>query len=333
MSGIQPTGDLHLGNYLGALRNFAGFETNSSDCYFCIADLHAITVKHDPAMLRQNVRLIAAAMLATGIDHRRSKIFVQSAVPAHAELAWLFNCVARMGWMERMPQFKDKAGQDAERASVGLFTYPILQAADILLYKATEVPVGIDQVHHLELAGEIARKFNHDFNTDLFPHPKPMIVKNTKIMSLLDGSKKMSKSDPNDNSRINMMDAPELIAKKIKKATAATEPLPFEVEEGYPNASVENLVNIYALIEESCPQAVLDDFGGKGYGIFKTALADLLIAKLTPLATDMKQTLADPGSLDAILGYGNLMANNKAYETLCETKEVLGLWNKESMRR
>src|SRR5215813_2888476 len=276
-SGMQPTNGLHLGNYLGALKKFVALQ-HQHDCIYCVVDLHAITADLTPGDLSSKTREVAAAYIAAGVDPKKSIIFVQSAVREHSELAWVLNCVARMGWLERMTQFKDKAGKHAERMSVGLFDYPVLQAADILLYKATHVPVGEDQKQHLELSRDIAQKFNNDFNAQgFFPLPEPLIQgPGARIMSLRDGSKKMSKSDPSDMSRINLTDDADAIMSKIKKATTDPNPLPESVEGLAGRAEVENLVGIYAAMTDKSAADVLAEFGGKGFGVFKPALAELL---------------------------------------------------------
>jgi tryptophanyl-tRNA synthetase len=326
-SGMQPTNGLHLGNYLGALQKWVKLQA-SYDCIYCVVDLHAITVDPDPASLASRTREVAAAYLAAGVDPKRSVIFVQSAVREHSELAWVLNCVARMGWVQRMTQFKDKAGKHAERSSVGLFTYPVLQAADILLYKATHVPVGEDQKQHLELSRDIAQKFNNDFNRPaFFPLPEPLIQgPGARIMSLREGTKKMSKSDPSDLSRINMTDDADTIMNKIKKATTDPHPVP-EAEEGLEGRpEVENLVGIYAAISERSVADVLVEFGGKGFGVFKPALAELLASKLSPIAAEMRRLNADPGALDAILKDGAERARAIAQPIMAEVRDVVGFW-------
>jgi len=324
-SGVQPTGNLHLGNYLGAIRKFVDLQDRFAAIY-CIVDLHAITVWQDPAALRAQTREIAAAYLAAGVDPNKNIVFHQSAVPAHAELAWVFNCVARMGWLNRMTQFKDKAGKDKERASVGLFVYPTLMAADILVYKATHVPVGDDQKQHLELARDIAQKFNNDFDAPgFFPLPEPLIEgPGARVMSLRDGASKMSKSDPSDLSRINMTDDADAIAKKIKKAKTDPEPLPSEPEglDGRPEA--QNLVGVYAALAGTSVAEVLRDFGGQGFGVFKPALADLAVEKLAPIAQEMQRLQDDPASLDGVLTAGARRAEEIAAPILREVKERVG---------
>ncbi len=324
-SGVQPTGNLHLGNYLGAIRKFVAMQ-DDYDCIYCIVDLHAITVWQDPAALRDQTREIAAAYLAAGIDPQKAIIFHQSAVSAHAELAWIFNCVARMGWLNRMTQFKDKAGKDKERASVGLFVYPNLMAADILAYRAHFVPVGEDQKQHLELARDIATRFNNDFDAeDFFPLPEPLIKgPGARVMSLRDGSAKMSKSDPSDASRIGLMDDADTIAKKIKKAKTDPEPLPESVEELEARPEARNLVGIYAALAGMTDEAVLAEFGGQGFGAFKPALAELAVEKLAPMSAEMRQLKDNPDHLDAVLRDGAARAAAIADPILREVKEKVG---------
>ncbi len=326
-SGMQPTNGLHLGNYLGALQKFVALQTKY-ECIYCVVDLHAITAGPDPNELAAKTREVAAAYIAAGVDPARSIIFVQSAVREHSELAWVFNCIARMGWLERMTQFKDKAGKHTERMSVGLFDYPVLQAADILLYKATHVPVGEDQKQHLELSRDIAQKFNNDYQAPgFFPLPEPLIQgPGARIMSLREGAKKMSKSDPSDMTRINLTDDTDAIMNKIKKATTDPLPLP-ESQEGLAGrAEVENLVGIYAAMSERSIDAVLREFGGKGFGVFKPALAELLAAKLAPIAAEMRRLNADPGALDAILRDGAERARAIAAPIMAEVRGRVGFW-------
>ncbi|MGV6801190.1 MAG: tryptophan--tRNA ligase [bacterium] len=328
-SGVQPTGNLHLGNYLGAIRKFVTLQ-EEMDCIFCVVDMHAITVWQDPKELRAQTLEIAAAYLAAGIDPEKAIIFHQSAVPAHAELAWVFNCVAPMGWLERMTQFKDKAGKNKERASVGLFSYPNLMAADILAYKATHVPVGEDQKQHLELSRDIAQKFNNDFKApDFFPLPEPLIRNmpggaGARIMSLKNGSMKMSKSDPSDLSRINLTDEAEVIAKKIKKATTDPEPLPSDIEGLKGRPEVENLVGIYAALDNITPQEVLAEYGGQGFGVFKPALADLAVAKLSPVSEKMREIQDDTAYLEGVLKQGAARADAIARPIMQDVKEIVG---------
>jgi tryptophanyl-tRNA synthetase len=327
-SGMQPTNGLHLGNYLGALKNWVALQ-NQFDCIYCIVDLHAITTEPDPKGLASRCREVAAAYLAAGVDPKKSIIFVQSAVREHSELAWIFNCVARMGWVERMTQFKDKAGKDEQRMSVGLFDYPVLQAADILLYKGTHVPVGEDQKQHLELSRDIAQKFNNDYEAPaFFPLPEPLIQgPGARVMNLRDGTKKMSKSDLSDMSRINMVDDADTILQKIKKATTDPNPLPESSEGLKGRAEVENLVGIYSAASGRSVDDVLKEFGGKGFGVFKPALAELLASQLGPIAAEMRRLNADPSTLDAILKDGAEKARAIAQPIMAEVREVVGFWH------
>lgn len=324
-SGVQPTGNLHLGNYLGAVRNWVKLQ-QEYECLFCVVDMHAITVFQDPVALTNSTREVAAAMLAAGIDAQKNIIFNQSQVPAHAELAWIFNCVARLGWLNRMTQFKDKAGKNAENASVGLYAYPNLMAADILLYKGTHVPVGEDQKQHLELARDIAAKFNNDFNAEgFFPLPEPLILGTaTRVMSLKDGTKKMSKSDPSELSRINMTDDADTIAKKIRKAKTDTEALPETPAglEGRPEA--KNLLGIYAALSDDTVATVCTKFAGEGFGTFKQHLADLAVAKLGPIQAEMRRLMLDPASVDAVLRDGSERARAISEPIMAEVKEIVG---------
>lgn len=326
-SGIQPSGGLTLGNYLGALKPFVEKQNAGIETIYCLVDLHAITVWQDPAKLRDQTREAAAGFIAAGIDPKRSILFNQSQVSAHAELGWVFNCVARMGWMNRMTQWKDKtAGKNAEAESLGLFAYPSLMAADILLYHATHVPVGEDQRQHLELCRDIAAKFNHDYGVDFFPITEPVIEgAATRVMSLRDGTKKMSKSDPSDASRINLTDNADLIAQKFRKAKSDSEPLPETVEGLKDRADAKNLVNIYAALADLTPADVIGQYAGKGFGIFKPALADLAVAKLSPIATEMKRLMADPAEIDRILGDGADRADTIAQPILAKTLEITGM--------
>jgi tryptophanyl-tRNA synthetase len=326
-SGMQPTNGLHLGNYLGALKNWVSLQDRYESIY-CIVDLHAITTGPDPKNLVSRCREVAAAYMAAGVDPKRAIIFVQSAVREHTELAWIFNCVARMGWVERMTQFKDKAGKDAQRSSVGLFDYPVLQAADILLYKATHVPVGEDQKQHLELSRDIAQKFNNDHEAPgFFPLPEPVILgPGARIMSLREGTKKMSKSDPSDMTRINLTDDADTITQKIKKATTDPNPLPDTAEGLKGRAEVENLVGIYSAASGRSVDDVLSEFAGKGFGVFKPALADLLVAQLAPIASEMRRLNADPGAVDAVLKDGAERAAAIAQPIMAEVRDVVGLW-------
>ena len=327
LSGVQPTGDLHLGNYLGALVKFARLQHEIPTLIF-VADLHAITVWQEPTKLKQQVREIAAAYLATGLDPKVATIFAQSAVPEHAELAWVFNCVARLGWLDRMTQFKDKAGKHKERESVGLYTYPVLQAADVLVYKATKVPVGDDQRQHLELSRDIAQKFNHDFDAPgFFPLPEALTQgPGARIMSLRDGSAKMSKSDPSDQSRINLTDDADAIASKIRKARTDPDPLPETAEglDGRPEA--RNLVGIYAALAGTTDAHVLAEFAGQGFGAFKPKLADLAVAVMGPIGGEMRRLLADPAEIDRVLTDGAARARELAAPTVAEVKKLVGFW-------
>lgn len=323
-SGIQPSGSPTLGNYLGAIKNWVALQ-KEFECIYCVVDLHAITLWQDPQELRRATREVAASLLAAGIDARRHILIAQSTVPAHAQLAWVFNCVARIGWMNRMTQFKEKAGKDRENASLGLYAYPSLMAADILVYKATHVPVGEDQKQHLELTRDIAQKFNHDYGVDFFPLTEPLIFgEATRVMSLRDGTKKMSKSDASDNSRINLTDDADLIAQKIRKAKTDPEPLPTEEKGLDPRPEADNLVGIYAALAGVSKQAVLTDFGGGQFSSFKNALVDLCVAKLSPIAGEMKRLVADPGHVDAVLIDGANRARAIADETMRKTKDIVG---------
>lgn len=324
-SGVQPTGNLHLGNYLGAIRNFVDLQ-NDYDCIYCVVDLHAITVWQDPKELVDNTREVTAAFLAAGIDPKGSIIFNQSQVAAHAQLAWIFNCVARLGWLNRMTQFKEKAGKHSENASVGLYAYPDLMAADIMIYKATHVPVGEDQKQHLELTRDIAQKFNSDFAVEFFPIVEPLIFgEATRVMSLRDGAKKMSKSDPSDQSRITFTDTADDISKKIRRAKTDADVLPSETDglKGRPEAA--NLVGIYAALSKSTSTDILQQFGGRGFGDFKPALADLAIEKLAPMSDEMRRLMADPAHIDAILADGAARARAIADPILADINEIVGL--------
>jgi tryptophanyl-tRNA synthetase len=327
LSGVQPTANIHLGNYLGAIKRFVPLQ-DEMECLFCVVDLHAITVWQDPKTLKQQTREIAAAYLAAGIDPARAIVFPQSAVSAHAELAWVFNCVARMGWAERMTQFKDKAGKDRERASIGLFTYPALMAADILAYKATHVPVGEDQKQHLEFARDIAAKFNHDFEAPgFFPPPEPLIgAAAARVMSLQDGSKKMSKSDPADLSRINLTDDADTIVRKLKKARTDPAPLPETVEGLAGRPEVDNLVGIYAALSGRTKADVIAEFAGAGFGVFKPRLAELAVESLAPVSAEMRRLMGEPAHLDAVLDAGADRARAIAAPVMAEVRRVVGLW-------
>ena len=329
LSGIQPTGNLHLGNYLGALKKFVDLQASGWDAFYFIADLHAITVPVDPGALANQTREIAAAMMASGLDADKSPLFAQSSVRAHTELAWIFNCVARMGWLEKMTQFKDKSGKDAERSSVGLFDYPVLQAADILIYKATHVPVGKDQKQHLELSRQIAARFNQQFNAPgFFPEPEPLIEgPGALVMSLKDGTKKMSKSDPAETSRINLIDEPEVIAKKIKKAKTDTlGDMPESVDDLEARPEVANLIGIYAALSGTTDEAVIAEYGGKGFGTFKPALADLAVSQLSPITNEMRRLMSDPTEIDRALIKGAEKANAVAEPIIAEVRKTVGFW-------
>jgi tryptophanyl-tRNA synthetase len=327
LSGVQPSGALHLGNYLGALLKFAKLQ-HQTPTFIFVADLHAITVWQDPAKLASQTREIAAAYLAAGLDPAKAAIFPQSAVPEHAELAWIFNCVARLGWLDRMTQFKEKSGKHKERSSVGLYTYPVLQAADILVYKATQVPVGDDQKQHLELSRDIAGKFNHDFKAPgFFPLPEPLTQgPGARVMSLRDGSAKMSKSDESDYSRINLTDDADTIAQKIRKARTDAEPLPDNLEDLKARPEADNLVGIYAALAERTKDDVLAEFAGKGFGAFKPALADLAVETLGPVTKRMNDYLSDPGEIDSILATGAARARQIARPTVDEVRKLVGFW-------
>jgi tryptophanyl-tRNA synthetase len=332
-SGVQPTGNLHLGNYLGAIKRFVEMQ-RSHECLYCVVDLHAITVWQDPRELARNTREVTAAFLAAGIDAANHIVFNQSQVSEHAELAWILNCVARLGWLNRMTQFKEKAGKDREAASVGLYVYPNLMAADILSYRATHVPVGEDQKQHLELARDIAQKFNVDFADTIreagyedgfFPLPEPLISgPATRVMSLKDGSKKMSKSDPSDLSRINLTDDADSIAKKIRKAKTDPDALPSEPGGLKARPEAANLVGIYAALSDSAPDKVLKDFGGRQFSDFKRALIELAVDKLAPLAVEMKRLLADPHHVDKVLADGSSRAAAIAGPIVSEVKKIVG---------
>ena len=327
-SGVQPSGNLHLGNYLGAIRNFVALQ-GDFDCIYCVVDQHAITLWQDPEVLRQRTREVTAGYLAAGIDPKTSIIFNQSQVAAHSQLAWVFNCVTRLGWLNRMTQFKDKAGKNREKASSGLYVYPNLMAADILTYKATHVPVGEDQKQHLELSRDIADRFNREYGVPgFFPLPEPLIKgPGARIMSLKDGTKKMSKSDPSDLSRINLVDDADLIAKKIKKATTDPNgPMPSEVEGLQGRPEVENLIGIYSAVTGESVEAILSQFGGQGFGVFKPALADAMVAHLAPITQRYRDILADPSGIDAILKDGAERADAIAAPIMEEVRCAVGYW-------
>ncbi|WP_323760737.1 tryptophan--tRNA ligase [Maricaulis sp.] len=330
-SGMQPTGRLHLGNYLGALKNWVALQDeDESERIYCVVDMHAITMPHDAEALPDAVRRVTAAYLAAGLDPEKNVIFAQSAVPAHAELAWILNCVARLGWAERMTQFKDKGGKDRERVSVGLLTYPVLMAADILVYKATHVPVGDDQKQHLELCRDVAARFNRDFGNGeaVFPITEPLIQgPGARIMSLRDGTAKMSKSDMSDNSRINLEDDADTIARKIKKAKTDPEPLPESVDglDGRPEAS--NLVGIFAALTGGSKASVLAEYGGQGFGAFKPALAEVAVEHLAPISDEYRRLIAERAEIDRILQKGAERARAVAEPVIAEAKAAIGFWS------
>jgi len=333
-SGVQPTKNLHLGNYLGAIRNWVRLQ-DKFDCIYCIVDQHAITAWQDPQLLRAQTREVAAGYLAAGIDARKHIVFNQSQVPAHAQLAWIFNCVARLGWLNRMTQFKEKAGKDRENASVGLYDYPILMAADILAYKATHVPVGEDQKQHLELARDIAQKFNNDFGVNFFPLPEPQIFgAATRVMSLRDGSKKMSKSDTSDYSRINMTDDADAVALKVRKAKTDPHPLPGPAAltpQGTPDAAKEaerpeafNLLGIYAALSDKSLKDVVTEFEGREFSFFKQVLTDLAVATVGKIGSEMKRLMNDPAEIDGVLRDGAQRARAIAEPILREVEDIVG---------
>jgi tryptophanyl-tRNA synthetase len=324
LSGIQPTGNLHLGNYLGAIRNWVALQKDY-ECLFCVVDLHAITVFQEPKELLRATREVAAGMIASGIDPVANTLFVQSHVSAHAELAWVFNCVARLGWLNRMTQFKDKAGKNREASSSGLYVYPNLMAADILVYKATHVPVGEDQKQHLELARDIAQKFNNDYGVDLFPQPEPVIRgPGTRVMSLRDGTKKMSKSDPSDFSRINMTDTADAIGQKIRKATTDPNPLPESVEGLTGRAEAENLLNIYAALTDRTLEQVVTETAGWTFSQFKARLTEVADGVLGPINAEMARLMADPAEIDRVLARGAEKARAIADAVLAECYAAVG---------
>jgi tryptophanyl-tRNA synthetase len=325
-SGIQPSGGLTLGNYLGALKRFVEKQDEGIETIYCLVDMHAITVWQDPAKLRQQTREAAAGFIAAGIDPARSILFNQSQVTAHVELGWIFNCVARMGWMSRMTQFKDKAGKNSENVSLGLYAYPALMAADILAYRATHVPVGEDQKQHLELCRDIAIKFNNDYKVPFFPVVEPVIEgAATRVMSLRDGTSKMSKSDPSDQSRINLTDDADTISKKIRKAKTDAEPLPDTLEALKDRPEARNLVNIYAALAGHTAAQVITDFAGAQFGTFKPALADLAVAKLSPITSEMTRLMKDPAEIDRILGEGAARADAIARPILDQVYDIVGM--------
>ena len=323
-SGVQPTGNLHLGNYLGAIKNWIALQ-DDFECIYCVVDLHAITVPQEPAVLRRAIREVAACLIACGINPEKSILFNQSRVPQHAELAWIFNCVARLGWLNRMTQFKEKAGKNRENATVGLYAYPTLMAADILTYKATHVPVGEDQKQHLELTRDIAVAFNSMFDTEFFPQPEPQIQATAaRVMSLRDGNSKMSKSDASDATRINLTDSADDIAQKIKRAKTDPEPLPSEAAglSGRPEAT--NLVGIFAGLSGRRQADILSEFGGQGFGVFKPALAELAVSQIAPISAEMNKLLTQEDEIDAVLEKGAAQAQAIAAPILAEVKKLVG---------
>jgi tryptophanyl-tRNA synthetase len=323
-SGIQPTGNLHLGNYLGAIRNWVSLQ-NSYESIYCVVDLHAITIPQNPHELRASTREVAASLIAAGISTEKSILFNQSCVPQHSELAWIFNCTARLGWLSRMTQFKEKAGKNRDNATVGLYAYPSLMAADILAYRATHVPVGDDQKQHLELTRDIAQAFNSFYGKDIFPLPEPQIFGvATRVMSLRNGAIKMSKSDPSDYSRINMTDDSDMIAQKIRKAKTDTGTLPSELEGLTDRPEAENLVGIYAALSNCSVDMVLQEFGGKGFAVFKPALADLAVTELSPMGKKMRELLKNPSDVDAILADGAERAASIARPLMAEVRDIVG---------
>jgi len=332
-SGVQPTGNLHLGNYLGAIKKFVALQ-DTHDCVYCVVDLHSITVWQDPQELPRAIREVTAAFIACGIDPKKHIVFNQSQVAEHAELAWIFNCVARLGWLNRMTQFKEKAGKDRENASVGLYSYPTLMAADILVYRATHVPVGEDQKQHLELSRDIAQKFNNDFAKSIaehgfgdafFPQPEPLIQgPATRVMSLRDGTRKMSKSEPSDQSRINLTDDADAIALKIRRAKTDPDALPSEEKGLESRPEADNLVGIYAALADMTKADVLAEFGGAQFSAFKAALVDLTVAKLSPINAEMGRLVGDPAHIDAVLADGSARAQVLAAETMKAVKDIIG---------
>ena len=326
-SGVQPTGNLHLGNYIGAIKNFVGLQNQKeNECVYCVVDLHAITTKQDPKILKNNIRETTAAFLASGLDYKKSIIFNQSLVPAHSEGSWILGCVARMGWLNRMTQFKEKAGKDKEKASVGLYIYPVLMAADILLYDATHVPVGEDQKQHLELSRDIAQKFNLDFNApDFLKAPEPLIQKNfARIMSLKDGTKKMSKSDPSDLSRINLTDGKDEIVNKIKKAKTDLLRLPNDDKNLSERPEVENLLGIYSNLSNQSLNNSINEFSGKNFSEFKEKLADVVVEKITPISNEINKLQKDNNFIDSVLNDGAKKASEIASKKVEEMKKIIG---------
>ena len=326
-SGVQPTGNLHLGNYIGAIKNFVDLQNEKGNkCIYCVVDLHAITIKQDPKILKTNIRETTATFLASGIDPNKSIIFNQSLVPAHSEGSWILGCIARMGWLNRMTQFKEKAGKDKEKASIGLYIYPVLMTADILLYDATHVPVGEDQKQHLELSRDIAQKFNLDFNASNFLRvPEPLIQKNfSRIMSLKDGTKKMSKSDPSDLSRINLTDNKDQIINKIKKAKTDTDPLPINEKNLDKRPEVENLLGIYSSLNNQSLKDTINDFSGKNFSTFKEKLAELVAEKIFPISLEINKLMKNNDYIDSVLKKGGEKANEIATRKVQEIKKIIG---------
>ena len=326
-SGVQPTGNLHLGNYIGAIKNFVDLQNEKgNECIYCVVDLHAITIKQDPKILKTNIRETTATFLASGIDPNKSIIFNQSLVPAHSEGSWILGCIARMGWLNRMTQFKEKAGKDKEKASIGLYIYPVLMTADILLYDATHVPVGEDQKQHLELSRDIAQKFNLDFNVPNFLRvPEPLIQKNfSRIMSLKDGTKKMSKSDPSDLSRINLTDNKDQIINKIKKAKTDTDPLPINEKNLEKRPEVENLLGIYSSLNSQGLKDTINDFSGKNFSTFKESLAELVVEKIFPISSEINKLMKNHDYIDLVLKKGGDKANEIATRKVQEIKKIIG---------
>ena len=326
-SGVQPTGNLHLGNYIGSIKNFVSLQNDkNNECVYCVVDLHAITVKQDPKILKNNIRETTAAFLASGLDSKKSIIFNQSMVSAHSEGSWILSCVARMGWLNRMTQFKEKAGKDKEKASVGLYIYPILMAADILLYDSTHVPVGEDQKQHLELSRDIAQKFNLEFNEpNFFIAPEPLIQKNfARIMSLKDGSKKMSKSDPSDLSRINLNDSKDEIINKIKKAKTDTQPLPDDEKNLRERPEAENLLGIYSSLNNQSFKDTINEFSGKNFSEFKNNLSELIVEKISPISNEINKLLKDNSFIDGVLKEGAEKANKITTKKINEMKKIIG---------
>ena len=325
-SGVQPTGNLHLGNYIGAIKNFVDLQNENNECIFCVVDLHAVTVKQDPKILKQNIRETAATFLACGINPKKSIIFNQSSVSAHSEASWLLSCVARMGWLNRMTQFKEKAGKDKEKVSVGLYIYPVLMAADILLYDATHVPVGEDQKQHLELARDISKKFNTDFDAvDFFKIPEPLIQKNfARIMSLKDGTKKMSKSDPSDFSRINLTDMESEIINKIKKAKTDAKPFPKRIEDLKSRPEIENLIGIYSSLSSKKIDDLLKEFEDQNFSLFKDKLSELVVKKISPISKEIKKLNGDPSYIDQVLRDGSNKAKELSSKKMEDIKKIFG---------